>query len=154
MPQYNPVARQDSQVIGDKYRLTLLTANLLRYEYSPDGQFEDRASTFAVNRNLPKVDFKRVDKEDGGVDLYTESLHISYDGKEFSPSGFTVSLSASNEKHGSVGTVHGKFWRYSVGQYNLGGTCRTLDDVNGRTALEDGILSTVRTLVLPGHTMS
>ena len=39
-----PNALAASIVVGDKYRITLLTEGLLRLEYSEDGVFEDRAT--------------------------------------------------------------------------------------------------------------
>jgi len=49
----NPVANPDSVVQGEHWRVTVLTPGLVRLEWSDDGRFEDRASTFAVNRALP-----------------------------------------------------------------------------------------------------
>jgi hypothetical protein len=144
--KYNPHARSSSQVIGPNFRLTVLTSNLIRYEYSPDSTFEDRASTFAVHRHLPAVPFQRIDRPDGGVEIHTEVLSVEYDGKAFSPSGFTAMLKASADRNtGHVGSAWGKFWRYGMENDagNLGGTCRTLDNVNGRCELEEGVLSTV-----------
>jgi hypothetical protein len=104
--RYDPVAHASSQVVGKRYRLTVLTPNLIRYEYSPDGLFEDRASAFAVHRALPPVEFQRVDRSDGGVEIHTSALHVEYDGKPFSPSGFTVMLKATSErKVGHVGSA-------------------------------------------------
>ena len=60
-PQANSAA-----IVGgsdQKYRFTILTAGLLRFEYASDGAFEDRASTFAVNRNLLVPSFHKVDSE-------------------------------------------------------------------------------------------
>ena len=45
-----PVADPRAVVVGPTYRITVLTDGLVRLEYSADGVFEDRASTFAVNR--------------------------------------------------------------------------------------------------------
>lgn len=54
----DPIANKDSIVSGPNYRFTVLTDKLLRYEWAEDGQFEDRASTFAINRNFPKPEFQ------------------------------------------------------------------------------------------------
>ena len=40
----SPVALSDNMIIGEKYRITLLTEALVRLEYSEDGVFEDRAT--------------------------------------------------------------------------------------------------------------
>jgi hypothetical protein len=101
----NPIANADSIITGDQYRLTVLTPGLIRLEYSPDGEFEDRASTFAVNRKLskPECRFKKTDA--GGVELVTQRMRVSYDGKALSPSGLHVVLvkkSESDRYHMSI----------------------------------------------------
>ena len=48
---------------GEKYRFTVLTEGLLRYEYAADGVFEDRASMFALFRDHPVPDFRVIEKE-------------------------------------------------------------------------------------------
>ena len=48
----DPIANKDSVVSGPNYRFTVLTDRVIRYEWAEDGQFEDRASTFAINRNF------------------------------------------------------------------------------------------------------
>jgi hypothetical protein len=87
----DPLPTPESVISGKQYRLTVLTPGLVRLEYSPDGEFEDRASTFAVNRRLPKPEcrFKVVGD---GVELVTERMRVFYDGKAFSPSGLHVVL--------------------------------------------------------------
>ena len=42
----SPVALSDNMIIGEKYRITLLTEALVRLEYSEDGVFEDRARRY------------------------------------------------------------------------------------------------------------
>ena len=39
-----PIARRESMIQGENYRITVLTESLLRLEYSRDGIFEDRAT--------------------------------------------------------------------------------------------------------------
>ena len=53
----SPIANKNAVVAGDKYRFTVLTERLIRIELSSDGDFEDRATQFAVNRNLPVPEF-------------------------------------------------------------------------------------------------
>ena len=87
----NPIPDPDSVIKGDKYRLTVLTTGLFRLEYAADGHFEDRASTFAVNRNLPKPDC-RFKQTASGLELVTDRLRLSYDGQTFTASGLHVVL--------------------------------------------------------------
>ncbi|KAL6245349.1 hypothetical protein RBB50_007347 [Rhinocladiella similis] len=145
-----PVARPEAVVSGTNYRFTVLTDRLIRYEWSEDGEFEDRASTFAVNRDLsndkdkdkdnnkevPK--FQVVDREDG-LEIINEYFHLSYDKKRFSPSGLLCTFAAKI-------TLWGSQWRYnddvSVSQgYNLGGTARTLDGCDGPCDVGFGVIS-------------
>src|SRR5664279_2442271 len=56
-----PVADAAAVVQGDRYRITVLADGLLRLEYSDDGVFEDRASSFALYRDLPVPGFRVID---------------------------------------------------------------------------------------------
>ena len=42
----NPVCRKEAVIVGDHFRITMLTTALIRFEYSEDGGFEDRANFF------------------------------------------------------------------------------------------------------------
>ncbi|KAF1851119.1 glycoside hydrolase family 31 protein [Cucurbitaria berberidis CBS 394.84] len=125
-----PVAHPDAIVAGDKYRFTILTDGLLRFEWAADGRFEDRASTFAVNRKLAVPDFYVWDRGHG-IEIVTKRFHVVYDKRKFSPEGLKIHLK---------GSVTGT-WTYGQQVSNLGGTTRTLDGVNGRTNLGPGVLS-------------
>lgn len=125
-----PVAHTDAIVAGDKYRFTILTDGLLRFEWAEDGRFEDRASTFAINRKLAVPDFYVWDRG-VGIEIVTKRLHVVYDKKKFSADGFKIHLK---------GSVTGT-WNYGQNVSNLGGTTRTLDGVNGRANIGPGILS-------------
>lgn len=132
----HPLPNPDSVISGSNYRFTVLTDRLLRYEWSPDGKFEDRASTFAINRSFPTPKFHQVEHDDQ-VDIITDHFHVTYDKKRFSPSGLLASFSAKI-------TLWGAQWRYEDNPGalpNLGGTARTLDECDGRCHLGDGVLS-------------
>jgi hypothetical protein len=49
-PRARPLAAPESIVQGDRYRITVLDAGLLRLEYSESRAFEDRPSQMAVDR--------------------------------------------------------------------------------------------------------
>lgn len=72
-----PVANPKAIVQGEKYRLTVLTEGVLRYEWAEDGQFEDRASTFALFRDLPVPDLK-VTETDDYVEITTDLMSVYY----------------------------------------------------------------------------
>ena len=56
------LARTDSIIRGNKFRITVLSEILVRLEYSETGSFEDRPTELVMNRNFPKVKFEK--KED------------------------------------------------------------------------------------------
>lgn len=134
-----PVAHPEAIVSGPHYRFTVLTDRLIRYEWSYDGKFEDRASTFAINRELPVPKFQKIERADE-VEIINEHFHLSYDKKRFSTSGLMCSFSAKI-------TLWGAQWRYDDTpeawrpDHNLGGTARTLDDCDGRCDMGGGVLS-------------
>lgn len=131
---YDPVARPESVVQGSQWRFTVLRDNVIRYEWAEDGIFEDRASSFAVNRNLPTPKFRIVESENK-LEIISPIFHLSYDKKRFSTNGLSASI---------VGAVilWGSYWRYGQEQEgNLGGTARTLDGVDGPCDMGHGILS-------------
>lgn len=134
-----PVANPKAVVCGDKYRFTVLTAGLIRYEYAPDGIFEDRASTFAINRDLGAVPDFQTYEDESGLEIVTDRIHLTYDRQPFSASGLVVDVKGKITDWGSQ-------WRFGLdedvyeGVANFGGTARTLDGVDGRCRLEKGIL--------------
>lgn len=118
---------------GKHYRITFLTERLVRLEYQPDGLFEDRPTTCVRQRDFPPV---HVDVRRGlhGLELDTAYLHLVYDEAPFSASGLSIALK------GGV-TIYHSTWRYQQPFTTLGGTARTLDTVDGRTDMGDGLVS-------------
>ena len=55
--QVRPRALADNTIVGDAYRITVLTPALLRVEYSASGTFEDRASQSMFFRDFDKTAF-------------------------------------------------------------------------------------------------
>lgn len=133
MLQMQPKARADAMVTGDCYRFTVLTEFLIRMEYQPEGHFTDEATQTVICRDFPVPAFRIIEDGDG-LEIVTEQLHLYYDRAPFSPEGLSVRLKGSFHAHGSV-------WRYGDVIKDLQGTARTLDNVNGKTKLESGLLS-------------
>ena len=126
-----PIAHPDAVVQGDRWRFTVLADGLLRAEWSDDGVFEDRATTFALTRNLPVPAFRVVDGPHT-LEIITSRLHLRYDRRPFSPSGFRVR---------PLGRGRGlEEWKFGEVE-DLGGTARTLDAVDGRIPLGSGVVS-------------
>ncbi|KGM13375.1 glycoside hydrolase family 31 protein [Cellulomonas bogoriensis] len=128
-----PVAHPDAVVGGDRYRITVLTDGLVRLEWSDDGVFEDRASTFAVNRDLPVPEFRVLDHGDR-LEVVTARFRLSYDKGPFTASGLSLAVSGGISHYRSV-------WRFGQEVEDLGGTARTLDEADGAVPLEPGVVS-------------
>lgn len=132
----HPIANPKSIVQGSNYRFTILTDRLLRYEWSADGRFEDRASTFAINRDFPVPKFHVYEEGDDDLCIITDHFQLNYDKQKFSPSGLMVSFNAKVTNWGAQ-------WRfgYETRPGNLGGTARTLDGVDGACDMGHGVCS-------------
>lgn len=124
------VAKKENMVLGECYRISVLTNRLIRIEYEPEGHFEDRATQTVQNRDFPVVSYQVKEKSENSVIVETEKLKLVYDGKKFSPQGLSITLKEN-----------GKTWNYGSHGWNLGGTCRTLDGADGQVLLETGLFS-------------
>ena len=87
-----PVAAPAAVIRGDRFRITVLTAGLLRLEYADDGIFEDRASAFALFRDLPVPEFRVIETE-YALEILTDRIHLVYDRAAFTTSGLSYSNS-------------------------------------------------------------
>lgn len=132
----NPKADAKAVVTSGNARFTVLTPQLIRMEWSADGQFEDRATLTFVNRETPVPEFK-VRESKSKLTITTPALTLTYlkNGK----------FSDKNLK--AVFTLNGKEVVWTPGMenpQNLLGTTRTLDDADGsklKEPMEQGILS-------------
>ncbi|WP_207421115.1 glycoside hydrolase family 31 protein [Desertivirga brevis] len=128
-------------VSADDARFTVLTPRLVRMEWEPGKNFDDHASFVVVNRRLPVPNFSQK-RENGWLVINTSELELSY--KMGSGEFNAQNLRIRYLKADSVNWIPGKKQRY-----NLGGTTRTLDGVDGdfsrhanhKLELEDGLLS-------------
>src|SRR4051794_18517542 len=136
----SPVAHPDATVQRDTWRITVLTEGLVRLEWAEDGVFEDRASTFALHRDLPVPAFDVIDRG-ATLEVVASRLHLVYDRRPFSTAGLSVTVLSAVTNHDNV-------WRYGEPVKDLGGTARTLDEVDGRAPLEPGIVSRYGVAVL------
>ncbi|GLX66610.1 glycoside hydrolase family 31 protein [Paenibacillus glycanilyticus] len=129
----NPIAPSSSIVQGNTYRITVLTSRLFRLEYSKDGRFQDLPTQIVINRDFDTPEFEVYETEQS-LEIITAELHLTYDKKEFSGNGLSIHVMDKQGKHMS-------YWHYGQKTKNLGGTARTLDDVNGPVAIEGGLMS-------------
>ena len=132
----NPKADAKAVVTSGNARFTVLTPQLIRMEWSADGQFEDRATLTFVNRETPVPEFK-VRESKSKLTITTPTLTLTYlkNGK----------FSDKNLK--AVFTLNGREVVWTPGMenpQNLLGTTRTLDGADGsklKEPMEQGILS-------------
>ena len=136
-----PVADPRAVVQGPGYRFTVLTSRLVRLERSADDSFMDGRTQLVVCRRFDVPQYT-VRQTDDRLDIWTEHLHVRYDKGPFSSAGLSVSM--RTRAQGS----HRTTWHYgdpacaTDGRVtNLGGTARTLDDIDGAADLEPGLLS-------------
>ncbi|MCG8406392.1 MAG: glycoside hydrolase family 31 protein [Phycisphaerales bacterium] len=132
----DPKADPKAVVVFDKARFTILTPRLIRVEWSPSGQFEDRASHAFVNRRLAVPAYDKSVGENTLM-LKTDRITVRYenDGKPFGKGNFKVSV--------RVGPGE-TYWNGAPPfeqRMNLGGTTRTLDGISGASDLEPGLLT-------------
>ncbi len=126
-----PNAQKENLVVGQKYRFTILTPQLVRMEYSPNGVFEDRPSQSVFYRDFSKVSFQ-VMRDSGRLHIETDNLKIVYEEeKEFDEKTLSISLK----------TEPASTWHFGEDFEDLGGTYQTLDNVNGEVPLERGVCS-------------
>ncbi|MDO4242351.1 MAG: glycoside hydrolase family 31 protein [Actinomyces sp.] len=136
-------ARPETIVSGTTYRFTVLTDRLIRMEHSATGAFVDAATQLVVSRDLGTAPDFEVRRGEDRVEILTEHLHLTHiPSRGFSRSGLSVSVRSK------VLNLHGGTWRHGevwdpeeAFPSNLGGTCRTLDEVDGRARLSPGLLS-------------
>ena len=126
-----PLALPGNMVTGEKYRFTVLTPSLIRMEYSPKGKFEDRASQSVYFRDFPETEFTKQHRN-GFLTIETDDLLLTYrENAAFAQDSLSIQLK----------TEPGSTWRFGDEMEDLGGTTKTLDDVNGETELESGVCS-------------
>jgi alpha-glucosidase (family GH31 glycosyl hydrolase) len=119
-------------VIVGNARFTVVTPNLIRMEYEPDGKFVDSETLFAINRTAHDAGFQLTQTPTQTI-IKTSSMDVVYtpDGKPFSASNLTAHIDATKSS-------------WTPGQadpLNLGGTARTLDGWSGPGDLGKGVLS-------------
>lgn len=140
----NPVADPKAVVVSGDMRFTVLTPEMVRIEWKSgaDKKFVDDATFAVINRRLPVPAFKTYEA-DGFLHIETDKLKLQYRIGAFpvttdpaSPRNLEITFFMDGKK---VAWYPGK-----EDDYNLKGTCRTLDSSDGdnkREELENGIIS-------------
>lgn len=134
-PGADAAARPGASVQGPGYRLTVLTSRLIRLEYNPGDVFVDLPTQIVVSRDFEVPDYTVTEHADS-LEIWTDHLHLVYDKRAFSPAGLSIALRQS--AHSDLHTM----WHFGdPSDDTLGGTARTLDEVDGACELDPGILA-------------
>ena len=129
---FHPQAAPDAIIHYGPARFSILTSQLIRIEYDPDERFEDRPTQVFWNRELPTPAFTQ-EREGQKLILQTGALRLEYTPSERGFNFFNLQIQILD-----TGTT----WRYDMeNKSNLGGTVRTLDEVNGPIELKPGLIS-------------
>ncbi len=141
---YQPVADPAATVTVDHARFTVLTPQLLRMEWAPDGHFEDHASLVFLNRRLPVPAFTHDtsgQRKQEQFTLKTSALTLHYTPGAAPDGRFTATTLSIDFVLGGK-SVHWEPGMADTG--NLQGTTRTLDGALGSKTKEPigaGLLS-------------
>lgn len=125
------LAKTDAKAFEENFvkscnvKVTVLTPNMIRIEYSTDGKFTDLPSQSIWYRNFGKVEFTSETKADV-LSVKTET------------SEFFINCHSGSFKYV---VFNGKKLTYNSAN-NLKGTTRTLDQTYGPKELDDGVIST------------
>ncbi len=152
------MAREESIFQGKKYRITILTESLVRFEYNEEGIFEDRPTKVVWNRNFDVPQFQ-VKEDEKYLELSTKYFKVSYvkeksyyGGKLNPTSNLKVDLLNSDRfwyyGHPEVRNfgapkirLANKRWKYDYerGLYSVDGFV-SLDDSESEIISENGVI--------------
>lgn len=71
-------AREDCTFKGNKYRITVLSDVLLRFEYSETGKFNDYPTIFAINRSFAKKPVFTVKQDEKYINITNDYFILEY----------------------------------------------------------------------------
>ena len=149
----NSIPNESNVIKGKYYRITLLSLNLVRLEYSPSGEFLDAPTQLAWNRNFGPVNFNK--REDNNyLEISTPYFKINYSkeksfvGGKFTPdANLKVNILGSNTiwyygnpEVKNLKTSDNELRNGSLkeqGLYSLDGYA-TIDDSNSKVLDSDG----------------
>lgn len=128
---------QTNPVVVGNARFTIITPELIRLEYAIDRTFIDDPTLFASNRSSFSSDFNVHKLANGWTHISTSRMRVEYfnDGFPFGQTNFRIFYKKGDEEK--------RFMIYQENnkETNLGGTVQTLDGMNGRIDVDNGILS-------------
>ena len=132
----SPVSNPVQTLTYKDVRFTVITPELLRVEASTNGLFCDEPTQSVLNRDLGEVSFT--------AECIGKNVIIKTSAAEFN-------FNLSSLKMESI-TLADKRKVSDYHKGNLRGTCRTLDGVNGKTNIGEGVISINGVAVLDDST--
>ncbi|MDD2409475.1 MAG: glycoside hydrolase family 31 protein [Bacilli bacterium] len=131
-------SHNDAMIIGNKYRITILSDILIRLEFSETGTFEDRPTELIKYRNFEINHFIKKEDETHLV-ITTSYFKLEYQkerpfiGSKVNPDQF-LKITLNNSE---------KFWYYNHPEArNFKGTGYSLDNADGNPNYKKGLYST------------
>ena len=122
---------------GNKYRISILSNSLIRFEYSDTGAFNDYPTFFATNRSFgqPKV---TVEEDNNRLVIKNDVFILEYQKeKPFTGSKLFPEQNLSVKVMGTA-----KSWHFNHPEAkNIEGTAYSLDDMDGKVKLQKGLFS-------------
>lgn len=134
----NAKSKQGAIFQGDKYRITILTESLIRFEYNEKGEFENRPTEFAINRNfeIPKME---VTQDNKYLIITTKYFRLEYS-KNKSFIGSLI-VKDANLKINLLGTEKNWYFNHPEAR-NFLGTNKRVTDKMEKSNLTKGLYST------------
>ena len=126
------VANGKHVYVGKKYRITLLSESLIRFEYSENGKFNDNLTTIVKNRQFPEPRYIHT-ADDTWLHFETKFFSMDY-----------VKETPFNSKTLTVRMNHASEFPWSIGQKevrNFKGTSNSIDNSIELPTLSKGLFS-------------
>lgn len=124
--------------VFDNVRITVITEGLVRMEYAVDGKFNDDRTMFAWNRDR-LYDGCTIEKVDSiKYIIRTPKMEITYIADNYPFGIFNMNVAFDNAGKRTVWNTRKSAF---PSENNLRGAVSTLDNVNGRCVLDEGIIS-------------
>lgn len=98
-----PCMRDATVLQGKHWRIGILTESLIRLEWSDSGEFEDRLTQMAVNRDFGADPEFTVTHRNGLLIVDTPALYLTYDGKPFSKEGLSIVVKGVSDTQFKLG---------------------------------------------------
>lgn len=133
----NAVPKGQAIIVGNTYRITILTERLVRLEYSPSGTFYDAPSQFAIFRNFD-VPVYETRQDDKFIVIKTKYFELEYQKEKPFYSGKVVPM--NNLKVTLLGAD--KVWYYQHPEVrNYKGVFTSFDGNKANNVLQKGLYS-------------